>query len=460
MLELHVWGPTFGLPSLDAHCLAAIAYLQQAVPRGKWQLIASSDPALSPTNELPALRNGEIWIGGFRNIFHYIAQMSAGEWVLDAGLPEQEGADCIAFSSFVESHGQPLLDLSLYVSSQNYSEVTRPLYNTIQSFPLPYLTPPAIRAAAKQRTEHLGLSSLDIDAEDGKPSHEQSIIPDSLRRPKNTVSSLLAASPEASASIRLDALTTDFLEPLQRLKDKKQFFVSNTQFSSLDCLALGYLSLMLIPELPQAWLSKMMRTKFPGLCTWTEGMRDTVFSKNVSLNDAFLTKLGESELDVRLRKLRGRGHLPWKAPENRNTAAVGSAFVSSMADSIPVLGQLRRNTRMRQHGGKTPDEGTQDSHWGYLYAIGGLIAGLGVLGGYLFQQGLISFPGHEEPEEKSQGLESFGEAGEALSFLANQMDAQAQMERMTERNYSHGAPIAEVDIEVEKDGVRAVETVS
>ena len=114
MLELHVWGPAFGLPSLAAHCLAAIAYLQQAVPRGKWQLIASCNPALSPTSmragplprtqrltqtdELPALRNGDIWIGGFRNIFHYLAQCSAGEWVLDAGLPEQEGADCIAYA--------------------------------------------------------------------------------------------------------------------------------------------------------------------------------------------------------------------------------------------------------------------------------------------------------------------------------------------------------------------------
>jgi sorting and assembly machinery component 37 len=57
MLELHVWGPAFGLPSIDAHCLAAIAYLQQAVPRGKWQLVASSDPALSPTSTWSLLPN-------------------------------------------------------------------------------------------------------------------------------------------------------------------------------------------------------------------------------------------------------------------------------------------------------------------------------------------------------------------------------------------------------------------
>ena len=49
MLELHVWGPAFGLPS--------------------------------------------------------IAQVSAGEWVLDAGLPELEGADCIAYDHFLDLRG-------------------------------------------------------------------------------------------------------------------------------------------------------------------------------------------------------------------------------------------------------------------------------------------------------------------------------------------------------------------
>lgn len=50
VLELHVWGPAFSLPSIDARCLAAIAYFTQAVPKGQWVLVASSDPALSPTS--------------------------------------------------------------------------------------------------------------------------------------------------------------------------------------------------------------------------------------------------------------------------------------------------------------------------------------------------------------------------------------------------------------------------
>ena len=50
MLELHVWGPAFSLPSIDAQCLATIAYLVKAVPKTEWVLVASSDPSVSPNS--------------------------------------------------------------------------------------------------------------------------------------------------------------------------------------------------------------------------------------------------------------------------------------------------------------------------------------------------------------------------------------------------------------------------
>ena len=56
MLELHVWGPAFSLPSIEPQCLAAIAYLTQLIPQDEWVLIASCDDGLSPTgtrNSLP-----------------------------------------------------------------------------------------------------------------------------------------------------------------------------------------------------------------------------------------------------------------------------------------------------------------------------------------------------------------------------------------------------------------------
>lgn len=51
VLELHVWGPAFGLPSIDAQCLATIAYFTQTVPKTEWVLVASSDPAVCPTRQ-------------------------------------------------------------------------------------------------------------------------------------------------------------------------------------------------------------------------------------------------------------------------------------------------------------------------------------------------------------------------------------------------------------------------
>ena len=50
-MELHVWGPALGLPSIDPDCLAAISFLAYAVPRGDWTLSASNDAALSPASE-------------------------------------------------------------------------------------------------------------------------------------------------------------------------------------------------------------------------------------------------------------------------------------------------------------------------------------------------------------------------------------------------------------------------
>ena len=49
-LELHVLGAAFGLPSIDAECLATIAYLRQCLPSGEWVVVASSDPSISPTS--------------------------------------------------------------------------------------------------------------------------------------------------------------------------------------------------------------------------------------------------------------------------------------------------------------------------------------------------------------------------------------------------------------------------
>lgn len=51
MLDLHIWGPAFGLPSIDPECVAAVAYLQAAASSSSdWRLIPSNDPSLAPAS--------------------------------------------------------------------------------------------------------------------------------------------------------------------------------------------------------------------------------------------------------------------------------------------------------------------------------------------------------------------------------------------------------------------------
>jgi sorting and assembly machinery component 37 len=126
-------------------------------------------------------------------------------------------------------------------------------------------------------------------------------------------------------------------------------------------------------------------------------------------------------------------------------------FLSGFADGIPIIGQLRRNTRMRQHGGQTTEDGVESSSFQNITFIASLVAGLGAVAGYMFHQGLISFGEGEESKEKGNGgLGAFGEAGEALGFYASQMDEQVKRQKVVERNDTYGESGMEVDVEVEK----------
>lgn len=197
------------------------------------------------TGELPALQNGSIWVSRFRNIVDYLRQYSEGAWNLDQDLDDVQKADSVAyapltptmacetqitnpqpslsFSSFIESRGQSLIDLYLYVTSQNYYNNTSPAYGSLLQWPNQWILPPKLHGAAKTRTEHLGLSSLDLQAMEDQRKREHSAavasgqIPSNLiQQPRDTVSKLLGRTAQTN-QFRLEALTADFFEPLEAM---------------------------------------------------------------------------------------------------------------------------------------------------------------------------------------------------------------------------------------------------
>ncbi|CAG8053601.1 unnamed protein product [Penicillium salamii] len=403
VLQLHVWGPAFSLPSIDAQCLAIIAYCSEVLPKGSWELVATSDPSVSPAGELPALQNGEVWVSRFRNIVDYLRQYSEGAWYLDQNLDEAQQADSVAFSSFVESRGQSLLDLYLYVTSQNYYTNTSPAYGTLLQWPNQWILPPKLHTAAKSRTEHMGLSSLDLQAMEDQRQRDHSAavaagqIPQNLiQKPKETVSKMLGRTSQSN-HFRLEALTADFFDPLEAMLSTKSCLLpadQNNSPSSLDCIASAYLSLALIPELAFPWLRDAMRTKAPLLTAYTERMRSRTFGV-VDVSHAFVP-VTES--------------LPWRAPDRLSVATVGNTLLNTLADNTPILKEVRANRRLKQAIQSDENFSPVQKQGLSLYAdskskdmlvsIAAVVAGSAALVGYMVHVGLISFSREVEEEEE------------------------------------------------------------
>ncbi|KAJ6106320.1 hypothetical protein N7512_009837 [Penicillium capsulatum] len=368
---------------------------------------------LSRLGELPALQNGSVWVSRFRNIVDYLRQYSSGDWDLDGDLDESIRADNIAFSSFVESRGQPLLDLSLYVTSQNYYGNTSPAYGSLLQWPNQWILPPKLHAAAKARTEYLGLSSLDLQAmeEQRQRDHSAAVasgqVPKNLiQRPADTVSSLLGRTAQRN-HFRLDALTGEFFEPLEAMLGKKQSLLAGeTQdsLSSLDCIALGYLSLALVPDLTSPWLRDAMRAKAPQLTAYTEHMRRRCF--------------GEIPVEV--------AHA--YSPQS-------TTLLTTLADNTPFLSEVRRNRRLKQ-AAHSADSGLEEleteavstyaekKNRDMYLSIATVVAGATALVGYVVHIGLLSISvrqAEEEEEEEEDGEVELPDlsSGNATDFLNN-----------------------------------------
>lgn len=324
-LELYIWGPAFGLPSIDASCLAAIAYLRICLPSDQFKIIPSSSPAANPLNELPALRDGKTWTAGYSNIVSYLDSSCDLAWHPDEYLSQSDKADCTAYTSFIQSRGQPLLDLSLYVSTENYNTCTKPALASLLHWPDSWFVPHRLRDKAKKSSEHLGLNGLDVDsAQDGKQEEGLAAqIPESLRKPRQTVSALLGHDTRRS-KFRLDAVTSDFFEPLEELLGEGPWLISDRP-TRADCLAVGYLALMQgSADGAQPWLKDALSQKFSSLGKWAQTRTREWFGESVSVSSVLE---GETKTHV----------LPWQKPAPSSAEWIANALALNITGALPIL---------------------------------------------------------------------------------------------------------------------------
>ncbi|KAL8742705.1 MAG: hypothetical protein Q9184_008210, partial [Pyrenodesmia sp. 2 TL-2023] len=268
------------------------------------------------------------------------------QYDLDRDCNIRDRADITAYTSFLETRGQPLLDLSLYVSSENYHASTRPAYTNILQWPNTWLLPPKRRAAAKARTDHLNFSSLDLDTRNEDQATKSQFaagteIPKLVAQSAQKKASSLMKQPQHAARFRLDSLSESFCEPLAQLQQGKHYLLSDERMTSLDCLALGYLSLALVPEVPQPWLPKLMKSKYPCLCHFVEDL--ALHCWGVELNGRDGKSPGKATGTT----------LPWKAPDEQWW--LSPIRIRSTLESLPYLGALYRPSAL-QPSTTTPHE--------------------------------------------------------------------------------------------------------
>lgn len=111
VLELHVWGPAFGLASIEPECIATVAYCQRVIPKGQWSLVAAHNPTVGTTGTglfyhkavhissciaetLPILfDDGVATASGFEDIVAYLRNYPTVTNDLDAGLSSSQHTD-------------------------------------------------------------------------------------------------------------------------------------------------------------------------------------------------------------------------------------------------------------------------------------------------------------------------------------------------------------------------------
>lgn len=239
-----------------------------------------------------------------------------------------------------------------------------------------------------------------------------------IQRPRDTVSSFLGRTAQSN-HFRIEALTGEFFEPLEAMLGKKAYLLTvddEETPSSIDCVALGYLSLALVPDMSFPWLQDAMRAKAPLLSAYTERMRQRCFGDApVDITHAFSP---ESAPD---------SPISWRAPGRISVTAVGNTLLSTLADSTPFLREVRKNNALKKVA-QSEDSGLTSTEKNALSAhaeaskkdmyvsIATVVGGVAVMVGYMMQVGLLSFSSGEEEEEEEDQTTNF--AAPDLSQIA------------------------------------------
>jgi hypothetical protein len=349
-------------------------------------------------------------------------------------------SNAISWSSRVQHQGQQLLDLYLYVSYHNYWDQVSPAFTKILPWYANYIIPPARRSVAVARTKHLGIRSLDMDDLNDVPTGQNGqagVSPattGTLNSAQNSPEALLARQRTAtwlrtqkhSDTFQLHQLSEAFFGPLEELLGRKSYLLSDDGPSSLDCIALGYLSLMLFPPLTHRWLADAFKQRHPQLKKYTERFYHETFDDE---SDSWKDKIVDAPI-----------------PTAVDAATfIGKRLFESVIPSSKTLINYDSSQRPVQANTKYS---SPSSIMPIAFLAAGAIAGVAFAATKLINTSKESDNvfAHDNRNARPVRLADMGEAGAAFA-AAFGSGVSDQVERQKEFIGDRDATIVEVDVE-------------
>ncbi|KAI8990315.1 Tom37 C-terminal domain-containing protein [Pilobolus umbonatus] len=261
-MQLYVWGPILNVASIDPKCVVIESYLR--LIKQEYDIVYCNDPQMSPTGELPLLKDKQVWVAGVDRILNHL--MKRGKDA-NEGLSEEQRAEYVAYSSLAQEKLYDCMLYSWYADSTNFIQCIRPTYADLLSFPSRYIVPIQLKKTAKAR---LSKYNVEITADDvGLPNNEKEELKDLMKSGWHQMYSI--------ARDTYGILNT-------QLSDRDYMFGDRP--STLDCVVYGYLALHVYPNLPHGRLQHIITTEYPKLTEYCNRMKDLLFKEENNPKEA------------------------------------------------------------------------------------------------------------------------------------------------------------------------------
>ncbi|KAI9284463.1 Tom37 C-terminal domain-containing protein [Umbelopsis sp. AD052] len=255
-LQLYVWGPALDVPSIDPSCVAVEAYLRAT--NANFTVVYANDPQLSPTGQLPLLKDGPVWVAGASRILSHLSKKGHDG---NASLSAEQVADSLAYISLIEEKLYDCMLFTWYADQTNFVKTIRPTYAKLLPFPTRYFVPIRLRNNAKARLE-----KYEVEIKDDDDSQLATSETDDLKKLMET------------GWHHMYTLARDTYKVLDAKLGEKDYFFGDKP-STLDCLAFGYLSLHMYPMLPHHRLRIILTTEYPRLSLFCDRFKKAYFTE-------------------------------------------------------------------------------------------------------------------------------------------------------------------------------------